>query len=376
MKGLRVTSRSVATARARLGSRLALVFAAVALVWGSPAFAHADPDAVAKARADVDRLTTEAAAIDQDYAAIQVKLAEGRKKQKAARADVAAQQKKVDAMRATAGRIALAHYQSRDVDPSTQLVFSSDPGSFMSSYATVQQVTATQNSTLQDFQTEQANLAQMQRDAEARTAQISADEAELARLRAESDKKVAAAKAVLDKLSAEERKRLKEEEAKRARENAARANAATSTTDTSTTDTSTRTKTDKSGATSRSADRSATAAGGRGASALAFAKSQIGKPYSYGATGPGAYDCSGLTGAAWRAAGVSLPRTSQAQFGAGRSVSKSELQPGDLVFYYSGISHVGIYAGNGMIVHAPRPGKSVEFAPVDEMPFAGARRPG
>ena len=73
---------------------------------------------------------------------------------------------------------------------------------------------------------------------------------------------------------------------------------------------------------------------------------------------------------------MSLPRTSQTQIGVGRSVSKSELQPGDLVFYYGGITHVGLYAGNGQIVHAPRPGKSVEYASVDSMPFAGARRPG
>lgn len=368
-----MTSRFVATTWTRLGSKVALVFATVALIVGSPAFAHADPDAVAKAKADVDKLTTEAAAIDQDYAAVQVKLAEGRKKLKAAKADVRDQQKKVDAMRATAGRIALAHYQGRDVDPSTQLVFASDPGSFMSSYATVQQVTANQNSALQDFQTEQAELAQMQRDAEARTAQISADEVEMARLRKESDKKVAEAQAVLDRLSAEERKRLKEEEEKKARENAARANAANNRSDSGSTSRSSDRSSDSTDATDSADDASAS---GRGQKALAFAKSQIGKPYSYGATGPGSYDCSGLTGAAWRAAGVSLPRTSQAQFGAGRAVSKSELKPGDLVFYYSGLSHVAIYAGNGMIVHAPRPGKSVEFAPVNEMPFAGARRPG
>ena len=114
----------------------------------------------------------------------------------------------------------------------------------------------------------------------------------------------------------------------------------------------------------------------KGATALAFAKSQLGKPYRYASAGPNAYDCSGLTSAAWSKVGVSLPRTSQSQIGVGRSVSKSELQPGDLVFYYSGISHVGLYAGNGQIVHAPRPGKSVEYASLDSMPFAGARRPG
>lgn len=79
---------------------------------------------------------------------------------------------------------------------------------------------------------------------------------------------------------------------------------------------------------------------------------------------------------AWGNAGVSLPRTSQAQFGAGSSVATSGLQPGDLVFYYSGISHVGMYIGKGMIVHASNPRTGVKVSPVDSMPVAGARRVG
>ena len=115
---------------------------------------------------------------------------------------------------------------------------------------------------------------------------------------------------------------------------------------------------------------------GRGAKALAFAKRQLGKPYRYAASGPNAYDCSGLTGAAWRSVGVSLPRSSSAQYSVGRSVARSDLRPGDLVFFYSPISHVGLYAGNNTIIHAPRPGKSVEYTKMSYMPYAGARRPG
>jgi cell wall-associated NlpC family hydrolase len=114
-----------------------------------------------------------------------------------------------------------------------------------------------------------------------------------------------------------------------------------------------------------------------GLQALAFARKQLGKPYTYGATGPTAYDCSGLTLKSWAAAGVSLPRTSQLQFSAGTKIAKSELQPGDLVFFYGPTpSHVGIYSGNGEIIHAPRPGKVVEYIKLSYMPYAGARRPG
>lgn len=114
----------------------------------------------------------------------------------------------------------------------------------------------------------------------------------------------------------------------------------------------------------------------RGARALAFAKKQIGDSYRYGATGPNAWDCSGLTGGAWKAAGVSIPRTSQAQYRSGRKVAKSDLKPGDLVFFYSGISHVGIYAGGGDVIHASRPGKPVARIKMKYMPYQGARRPG
>ena len=101
---------------------------------------------------------------------------------------------------------------------------------------------------------------------------------------------------------------------------------------------------------------------------------QVGKAYVWGGNGPNAYDCSGLTTAAYKKAGISLPRTSYAQFGVGTAVSLANLQPGDLVFYYSGISHVGMYIGNGKIVHAANPTTGVAIASVTSMPFEGGRR--
>ena len=123
---------------------------------------------------------------------------------------------------------------------------------------------------------------------------------------------------------------------------------------------------------SQSSTSTATSAGAQ--AAVAFAYAQLGKPYVYGATGPSGYDCSGLTGAAWKAAGVSIPRTSGAQWSGLRSVSTSNLRPGDIVVYYGG-GHVGLYVGNGMIIHAPRPGKSVEKVSLNTMPISGAVRP-
>jgi peptidoglycan DL-endopeptidase CwlO len=98
---------------------------------------------------------------------------------------------------------------------------------------------------------------------------------------------------------------------------------------------------------------------GAGAVAVRWAMSQVGRPYCYGGAGPSCYDCSGLTMRAWGQAGVSLPHSSAAQYGVGRHISASELQPGDLVFYYSPISHVSIYIGNGQRVSATHTGDYV-----------------
>lgn len=99
-----------------------------------------------------------------------------------------------------------------------------------------------------------------------------------------------------------------------------------------------------------------------GARAVRYALRQIGKPYRYGAAGPKAYDCSGLTSTSWRRAGRSIPRTSQGQWKTLRRVPVNKVRPGDLVIYYKAASHVAMYAGRGKVVHAPRPGSSVKIS--------------
>ncbi|MGW0476276.1 C40 family peptidase [Streptomyces coeruleorubidus] len=111
---------------------------------------------------------------------------------------------------------------------------------------------------------------------------------------------------------------------------------------------------------------------------VAFARAQIGRPCVWGAVGPGSYDAPGLTQAAWKAAGVMLPRTAQAQWGAGVQVSLVDVQVGDLVFFHDDLGHVGIWSGDGMVIHAPGPGafireESVFFA--GESTIKGAVRP-
>jgi peptidoglycan DL-endopeptidase CwlO len=103
------------------------------------------------------------------------------------------------------------------------------------------------------------------------------------------------------------------------------------------------------------------------------AQSKVGSPYVWGATGPSSFDCSGLVQWAYKQAGKSVPRTSYDQVGGGTSVSKANLQPGDVVAFY-GAEHVGIYIGNGRVVHAPTEGENVKISPLDSMTFSGASR--
>lgn len=125
----------------------------------------------------------------------------------------------------------------------------------------------------------------------------------------------------------------------------------------------------------KSSKKSSKSSSSKAKRAVSYAYKQIGDPYRYGATGPNSWDCSGLTGGAWKAAGVKIPRTSQAQYRGLKKVSKSNLRPGDLVTFYGGRSHIGIYVGNGNIIHASRPGTPVNKMKMKYMPYAGAVRP-
>jgi cell wall-associated NlpC family hydrolase len=110
--------------------------------------------------------------------------------------------------------------------------------------------------------------------------------------------------------------------------------------------------------------------------AVDAALSQIGKPYVYAAAGPDSYDCSGLTMWAWAQAGVGLPHNSGAQYAATPRVDRSDLEPGDLLFFGSPIHHVGMYIGDGQMVEAPYTGEYVRINSIDRSDYVGAGRPG
>jgi peptidoglycan DL-endopeptidase CwlO len=332
----------------------------------------------------IKQLQTDAAGIDQQYTDVKEQIKEGRAQLRLKQADVQAQSEKVGRLKRQVGQIALAQFQNRSLDTAAHLFVTPDTEGFLSQISTVQKVSENQNSALQDYQQAQANLVALEHSAETDLAALGEKEKQLHSLTAASDKKLDQAKNVLAKLTAEQQKQLAEAEKKAtARANAegraaTKAPAKANAEGPAATKAPAKANAEDPAATKTSQDSTPGSATGssKGAKALAYAKAQLGEPYARSGAGPSSWDCSGLTMMAWGSAGVSLPHSSRQQFNRGQPVAKSDLQPGDLVFFYSDIHHVGLYAGNGQVIHAPRPGKSVEYIKMSYMPYAGARRPG
>ncbi len=388
----RVISRAFEVGRAPSIRRsvhiAALALASVALsalvVFPASLPAAAEPLTVAEARDLIKQLQTDAAGIDQQYTGVKEQIKEGRAQLRLKHADVQAQTEKVGRLKLQVGQIALAQFQNRSLDTAAHLFVTPDTEGFLSQISTVQKVSENQNSALQDYQQAQANLAALEHSAETDLAALGEKEKQLKSLTTASDKKLDQAKTVLAKLTADQREQLAEAERKATAKANAEGRAATKATAKTNAESRAATKaTAKAKAESQTATkaprdstRGSVTGSSKGAKALAYAKAQLGEPYARSGAGPSSWDCSGLTMRAWGSVGVSLPHSAGQQYNRGRSVAKSDLQLGDLVFFYNDISHVGLYAGNGRVIHAPRPGKSVEYIKMAYMPYAGARRPG
>jgi peptidoglycan DL-endopeptidase CwlO len=368
---------------AALGLASVVLGALVVFPASLPAAAE-PPLTVAEARELIKQLQTDADGIDQQYTDVKEQIKEDRARLRLEQADVQAQTEKVGRLKLQVGQIALAQFQNRSLDTAAHLFVTPDTERFLSQISTVQKVSENQNSALQDYQQAQANLAALEHSAETDLAALGEKEKQLKSLTGASDKKLDQAKKVLAKLTAEQQKQLAEAEKKATAKANAEGRAATKAPAKTNADGRAATKAPaKTNAEGRAAPkasqdstRSSATGSNKGAKALAYAKAQLGEPYARSGAGPSSWDCSGLTMMAWGSVGVSLPHSSRQQFSRGQPVAKSDLQSGDLVFFYSDIHHVGLYAGNGQVIHAPRPGKSVEYIKMSYMPYAGARRPG
>ncbi|MEE4541774.1 NlpC/P60 family protein [Streptomyces sp. V4-01] len=265
---------------------------------------------------------------------------------------------RLNAARDALGTVAAAQYRAGSLDPTLQLALGSAPQDYLEQAGMLHQLGTRQTAALADLAAQRRDIARTRGEAAGTLASLRSAQGQLAARRRTVQDTLAQAQALLASLRPVDRAAVAAADTAPAPSHGAAATRAA-------------TRTPLSG----SPAAAAAAPSARAAAAVAFAYRALGLPYVWGATGPNAYDCSGLTQAAWRAAGVSLPRTTYTQIDAGARIPESRLRPGDLVFFYSGISHVGLYIGDGRMIHAPHPGAPVRVAPISEMPFAGATRP-
>ncbi|MFE4395653.1 MULTISPECIES: C40 family peptidase [Streptomycetaceae] len=359
--------------RARVSILTGVAAAAVVL---SAQGAHADPQPTKEqVKGQVDQLNEQAEVATENYNAAQAKQQDLEKQVSGLQDQVARQQAQVTELQGGLAEIAGEQYRNGGISPTVQLMFSSSPDSFLSQADALNQAGSTQKGQLKELQEQQRKLDQDRNEAQGKLAELESTTQQLKASKDEVQGKLKAAQDLLNTLTEQDRQALRQAEEKAAAEAKAKADAAQA-------------QQQQADRASRDNSRSSLSAptttapvnvapgSSRGAAALSAAASKIGSPYVWGATGPGSFDCSGLMVWAYNQAGVSLPRTSQAQASAGTRLGTdlSKAQPGDLLIFYTDAHHVGIYAGNGQVLHAPKPGASVRYEAVTNMPLTGIVR--
>ncbi|WP_369212089.1 C40 family peptidase [Streptomyces flavofungini] len=317
--------------RTRVTVLTATAAAAVALTSQGAAQAAPKPSKD-EVKSKVDKLYEDAERATDKYNGAKEKQEKLEKQIGALQDKVADGQEELNELRDGLGSMASAQYRSGGIDPSLQLFLSSDPDDYLDKASTLDQLSSQQVDALKKIQKKQRDLAQKRKEAAGKLDDLADTREELGKKKKEVQGKLGEAQKILNTLTAKEKADLAAKEQKRA---------------------------------SRAADQRAdlgdeAPASGRGAAALSAAATQLGKPYVSGGTGPNSYDCSGLTQWAYAQAGVSITRTTYTQQNDGTRIGRGELKPGDLVFF-NNLAHVGFYAGNGQVLHAPKPGAVVRY---------------
>ncbi|GAB3182909.1 C40 family peptidase [Streptomyces incanus] len=303
-------------------------------------------------RKKIDKLYRAAAVATEEYNA-----AEEKTKQQSAEivkltGKIVKGQEKLDDLKDRAGTAAASQYRGGGLPPEAHLMLSDNPQDFLVGAGRIRQGQHAAQGLLGDMRRTQEDLEQYAEDAEAQWRKLETGRRAKAKAQRKIEKKIAAAEKIESELEREEKERLAELE----RQAAQKAQAAW--------------------LNSGALEGTAAEATGQSEKAVAYATAQLGKPYVWGAEGPKAYDCSGLTSQAWLSAGQAIPRTSQEQWRQLPRVAVKDMRPGDLIIYWDDASHVGMYIGDGAMVHAPRPGRTVTTAGAGSMPILGVVRPG
>ncbi|MEU0300579.1 NlpC/P60 family protein [Streptomyces sp. NPDC006175] len=332
--------------RARVTVLTATAAAAVALTSQA---AHADPKPTkSEVKAKVDKLYHEAEVATEKANGAKEQQDKLKKQADALQDKVARGQDELNTLRGQLGSLATAQYRSGGLDPSVQLLLSSDPDSFLDQASALDQLSAKQADSLEKIQAKQRALAQQRKEAQGKLTALAEVRETLNENKKKSQGKLAAAQKLLNTLTAAERAKMAEDD-RRAANRAAGERAGAGN------------KTSSSSSSGEQVDLgNEVPASALGAAALQAAHTQVGKPYGRMGTGPSSYDCSGLTQWAYAQAGAQITRTTFTQINQGTRIARSQLKPGDLVFF-SNTSHVGLYAGNNTVLHAPYPGTYVRY---------------
>ncbi|WP_343235257.1 NlpC/P60 family protein [Streptomyces sp. SID10853] len=315
--------------RARVTVLTATAAAAVALTSQA---AQADPKPTkSEVKAKVDKLYDEAEVATEQYNGAKDQQEKLEKQTDALQDRVARGQQELNTLRAGLGSIAASQYRDGGIDPSVQLFLASDPDTFLDKATALDQLTARQAESLAKIQKKQRVLAQERTEAQGKLHDLADVRKKLGEKKKQQQAKLAEARKVLNTLTAAERTKLRADDARASRDAGERVDLG------------------------HEAPASAL-----GAAALQAAATRVGKPYVRSATGPNAFDCSGLTQWAYSQAGAQITRTTYTQINEGTRISRSQLKPGDLVFF-NNTQHVGLYAGNNTVLHAPYPGAYVRY---------------
>jgi cell wall-associated NlpC family hydrolase len=335
------------TAQRASKKALTLATATVGSIALIPGLAQADPTpTVTDVKAKVDQLHAEAEQATEAYDQASAQLADLQHKVDQIQSRITVEQGQLSTAQSSLGSLASAQYKAGGVDSTLQLMLNYSPDTFLQQASAMSQITTQATGAVHSSEEIQRQLKQDKTSASDQLAQLQKTRDLMAKSKAEVDAKQKAAQNLLNSLTAPQRQQYNQVVAK-----------ASSVDPTAV------------------ANLPALSQDSRAGIAVAFARAQLGKPYISGAAGLNAYDCSGLTMAAWAKAGVKMAHGSSDQYYEFPKVSLKDIQPGDIVVYYSSLHHAGIYVGNNLIIHAPHSGTTVQYAPVSMMPIAGIVRP-
>ena len=302
---------------------LALICGATAVAVSVPGTAHAEPDPMKR----IESVHEELEKVSEQINGLKVKLKQAERAAKVASDNASRQQKALDAMAQEVSGLAANSYMRGGADQALILATSDDPQEFLDQSSTLTYFASQSGTKVTELLSAMQAAQRAKKAADDRAGQVRKLNTQLT----DRQKKLKDDyTAIRDKIVRKDPKKI--------------------------------------------VDIPPVPGAGKAAEALRLALSQLGKPYVWGADGPNSYDCSGLTMWAYAQVGINLPHYTGSQWNAGAHVGRDDLQPGDLVFFYSDLHHVGLYIGDGQMVHAPQTGDVVKIAPIGGRPFAGGVR--